>query len=159
MLLSDHFAEADQDSVVDPEAPSIKSSTKANSYVHIRIQQRNGRKSLTTVQGLASDLDLRKILKALKKTYNTNGTILTDDELGEIVQLQGDQRRNVSAARSTAPPTAAQHGRRRLPQLTTSCAATRCSVCFAVCACAGSRYEFLTKCNICRKDEVKIHGF
>lgn len=32
-------------------------------YVHIRIQQRNGRKSLTTVQGLASDLDLKKILK------------------------------------------------------------------------------------------------
>jgi len=111
----DHFAEADNDSVVDREAPSIKSSTKSNTYVHIRIQQRNGRKHLTTVQGLASDLDLRKILKALKKTYSTNGTILTDEELGEIVQLQGDQRRNV--------------------------------------------YDFLTKCNICRKDEVKIHGF
>ncbi|CEP02155.1 SUI1 domain-containing protein [Plasmodiophora brassicae] len=64
-------------------------------YVHIRIQQRNGRKSLTTVQGLASDLDLKKILKALKKTYSTNGTIVTDTEMGQVIQLQGDQRKNV----------------------------------------------------------------
>jgi hypothetical protein len=33
----------------------------------IRIQQRNGRKTLTTVQGLPNDLDLPKILKAFKK--------------------------------------------------------------------------------------------
>jgi len=31
----------------------------------------------------------KKILKALKKTYSTNGTILVDEELGEIIQLQG----------------------------------------------------------------------
>ena len=84
-------------------------------YVHIRIQQRNGRKSLTTVQGLALDLDLKKILRALKKTYSTNGTILVDEELGEVIQLQGDQRKNV--------------------------------------------YEFLTKCNIVDKNDVKVHGF
>lgn len=41
--------------------------SEKHSVVHIRIQQRNGRKSLTLVQGLASDLDLKKILKALKK--------------------------------------------------------------------------------------------
>ena len=83
--------------------------------MHIRIQQRNGRKSLTTVQGLALDLDLKKILRALKKTYSTNGTILVDEELGEVIQLQGDQRKNV--------------------------------------------YEFLTKCNIVDKNDVKVHGF
>jgi translation initiation factor SUI1 len=49
----------------DGEQVLVK-DTKGN-YVHIRIQQRNGRKSLTTVQGLAIDLDLKKILKALKK--------------------------------------------------------------------------------------------
>ena len=36
-------------------------------YIHIRIQQRNGRKSLTTCQGLANDLDVKRILKAIKK--------------------------------------------------------------------------------------------
>ena len=66
------------------------------SYIHIRIQQRNGRKSLTTVQGLADDLDLKKILKALKKVFSTNGTIVVDKEMGNVLQLQGDQRRNVA---------------------------------------------------------------
>jgi translation initiation factor 1 len=69
---------------------------KQRSVVHIRVQQRNGKKSITTVQGLADDLDLAKILKALKKTLNTNGTILMDDEFGEILNLQGDQRKSVS---------------------------------------------------------------
>jgi translation initiation factor 1 len=65
------------------------------SIVHIRVQQRNGKKSITTVQGLADDLDLAKILKALKKTLNTNGTILNDEEFGEIINLQGDQRKAI----------------------------------------------------------------
>ena len=39
----------------------------ADSSVHIRIQQRNGRKTLTTVQGLNPDYDLKKIVKVCKK--------------------------------------------------------------------------------------------
>jgi len=99
----------------DGETVLTKDGAKGGNYVHIRIQQRNGRKSLTTVQGLAIDLDLKKILKALKRTYSTNGTILVDPELGEVLQLQGDQRKNV--------------------------------------------YEFLVKCNIVNKSDVKVHGF
>ena len=65
--------------------------------VHIRIQQRNGRKSLTTVAGLADDLDLKRILKAFKTTFSCNGTVIEDEEHGDILQLQGDQRKNVAA--------------------------------------------------------------
>ena len=36
-------------------------------HIHIRIQQRNGRKTLTTVQGIAEDYDKRKIVKVCKK--------------------------------------------------------------------------------------------
>ena len=67
-------------------------ATHPRSVVHIRVQQRNGKKSLTTIQGLAEDLDMHKILKALKKTFNTNGAILEDDEFGSVLQLQGDHR-------------------------------------------------------------------
>ncbi|KAL1814900.1 hypothetical protein DCAR_0519098 [Daucus carota subsp. sativus] len=65
-------------------------------YVHIRIQQRNGRKSLTTVQGLKKELSYDKILKDFKKAFCCNGTVVNDKELGKVIQLQGDQRKNVS---------------------------------------------------------------
>jgi len=68
---------------------------KDTSKIHIRVQQRNGRKCITTVQGLADDLDMLKIAKALKKTFKCNGCINIDPEYGEILQLSGDQRTNV----------------------------------------------------------------
>ncbi len=61
----------------------------------IRIQQRNGRKTLTTVQGLPKDFDQKRILKAFKKDFACNGTLVNDDELGEVIQLQGDHRAKV----------------------------------------------------------------
>ena len=38
-----------------------------SSLVHIRIQQRNGRKTLTTCQGIPEQFDLPRIMKAFKK--------------------------------------------------------------------------------------------
>lgn len=40
-------------------------------YIHIRIQQRNGRKTLTTVQGIADDYDKKKLVKAFKKVMTS----------------------------------------------------------------------------------------
>ncbi|KAK9807433.1 hypothetical protein WJX73_006642 [Symbiochloris irregularis] len=65
-------------------------------YVHIRIQQRNGKKSLTTIQGLEKSFDYKKVLKAFKKEFCCNGNVVEDAELGKVIQLQGDQRKNVS---------------------------------------------------------------
>lgn len=65
-------------------------------YIHIRIQQRNGRKTLTTVQGINTDYDLRKIVKACKKEFACNGTVVEHPEYGEVIQLQGDQRQHIS---------------------------------------------------------------
>ncbi|KAL6202366.1 hypothetical protein ACLB2K_026074 [Fragaria x ananassa] len=80
----DPFAEAR-----DADAPGAKE------YVHIRVQQRNGKKCLTTVQGLKKDFSYEKILKDLKKEFCCNGNVVQDKELGKIIQLQGDQRKNV----------------------------------------------------------------
>jgi translation initiation factor 1 len=65
-------------------------------YIHIRTQQRNGRKSLTTVQGVNPKINKKTILKACKKKFNCNGTIVENVELGDIIQLQGDQRKVVA---------------------------------------------------------------
>lgn len=78
----------------DPEAEDAGPGTK--DYVHVRIQQRNGRKCLTTIQGLRKDYNYNKILKDFKKEFCCNGTVVQDLELGQVIQLQGDQRKNVS---------------------------------------------------------------
>ena len=53
-----------------------------------RIQQRSGRKTLTTVQGIHPDYDQKKIVKVLKKEFACNGNITTHKEYGEVIQLQ-----------------------------------------------------------------------
>ncbi|THU74573.1 hypothetical protein C4D60_Mb04t34810 [Musa balbisiana] len=83
------------DPFADANAEDSGAGTK--DYVHIRIQQRNGRKSLTTVQGLKKEFSYNKILKDLKKEFCCNGTVVQDPELGQVIQLQGDQRKNVSS--------------------------------------------------------------
>ncbi|XP_010545223.1 PREDICTED: protein translation factor SUI1 homolog [Tarenaya hassleriana] len=100
----DPFAEAR-----DSDAPGAKE------YIHIRIQQRNGKKSLTTVQGLKKEYSYERILKDLKKEFCCNGNVVHDKEQGKIIQLQGDQRKNVS--------------------------------------------QFFVQKGICKKDQIKIHGF
>lgn len=79
----------------DPFAETDGGDDKKD-YIHIRIQQRNGRKTLTTVQGLPKTFDPKRILKFAKKEFATNGSIVNDTELGEVIQLQGDQRQKIS---------------------------------------------------------------
>eukprot|EP00741_Cyanophora_paradoxa_P013905 tig00020723_g13423.t1 len=82
---------------VDPFAEATDDSgVKTNNPVHIRIQQRAGKKSITTVQGLPEELDFKLVLKAFKKQFNCNGTVVEDEELGEVLQLSGDQRENIA---------------------------------------------------------------
>lgn len=48
--------------------------------IHVRLQQRNGKKVLTTVQGISTDYNLKKILKAFKKEFACNGCIVEHKE-------------------------------------------------------------------------------
>jgi len=50
---------------------------------------------LTTVQGIPTKFDQKKILKVIKKKFACNGTIVNDEKMGEVIQLQGDQRKDV----------------------------------------------------------------
>ncbi|KIO13603.1 hypothetical protein M404DRAFT_122244 [Pisolithus tinctorius Marx 270] len=88
----------------DPLAGNADVGSQSN-YLHIRIQQRNGRKTLTTLQGLQKEYDPKKLLKAFKKVcvlfirsieFACNGTVVEDEEMGEVIQLQGDQRAKIA---------------------------------------------------------------
>ncbi|KAF3403794.1 Eukaryotic translation initiation factor eIF-1, partial [Penicillium rolfsii] len=74
---------------------SLPSDRTLLSHMLILSIERNGRKTLTTVQGLPKKFDQKKILKVIKKKFACNGTIVTDTEMGEVIQLQGDQRKDV----------------------------------------------------------------
>ena len=80
----------------DPFQDAVKGEERGSEgLIHIRIQQRNGRKTLTTVQGIAPQYDLKKIIRACKKTFCCNGTVVEHSEYGEVIQFQGDQRNNI----------------------------------------------------------------
>lgn len=112
----DPFADEAADGPAPAESKSKSKNKDSEGFaVHVRMQQRNGRKSLTTVQGLPEAFDYKKILKALKKEYCCNGTVIEDEESGKVLQLQGDQRKNVSL--------------------------------------------FLLSNELCKKDQIKVHGF
>ncbi|KAJ7632487.1 translation initiation factor SUI1 [Roridomyces roridus] len=79
----------------DPLGDSQDVGSQAD-YIHIRVQQRNGRKTLTTLQGLPKQYDPKKLLKAFKKEFACNGTLVDDEKMGQVIQLQGDQRTKIS---------------------------------------------------------------
>lgn len=83
----DPFADANKDDIL---LPAI-----TKDYIHIKIQQKNSRKILTTVQRLADDYNKKKLMRAFKKKFACNGTITKHAEYGEVIQLQHDQCKNI----------------------------------------------------------------
>ncbi|KAL6651991.1 hypothetical protein ACP70R_010916 [Stipagrostis hirtigluma subsp. patula] len=83
----------------DPLADAARAEDAAapKDVVHLRVQQRNGRKTLTTVQGLCAAYNYAKILRDLKRELCCSGIVVEDEELGNVIQLQGDHRKSVAA--------------------------------------------------------------
>ncbi|KAL6048007.1 hypothetical protein STEG23_036128 [Scotinomys teguina] len=44
---------------------------------------------------IADDYDKKKLVKTFKKKFACNGTVIEHPEYGEVIQLQGDQRKNI----------------------------------------------------------------
>ena len=63
--------------------------------VHIKIKQRNGKKSNTFVENLPKNLpknlDIEQLAKKMRQTFHCNGCV-HNDETGSSIQLFGDQR-------------------------------------------------------------------
>ena len=64
---------------------------------HLRLQKRNGRKSITTITGLEQDLDFVRLLRAFKKKFKCIGSLDIEEKTNIVlaIKLSGDQRENV----------------------------------------------------------------
>lgn len=63
--------------------------------IHIRKHMRSGSKMITTIQNLDKSINKQELLKKFRKQFACNGNIANHEEYGEVIQLQGDQGRNI----------------------------------------------------------------
>ena len=70
-------------------------TTTSKNIVSVRVQPRSGKKFITIIEGLDEELDHSLILKAMKKSFQCNGSTTVDPKFGEIIQLSGDKRVDV----------------------------------------------------------------
>jgi translation initiation factor 1 len=64
--------------------------------IHIRIFQRNGRKRITTVDGIPNVYDLPKIVKKMRKVLHCSVSLTEDkNSKKKIIRASGDQRENI----------------------------------------------------------------
>lgn len=71
---------------------------KSDRKIHLRIQKRNARKAVTTVDGLEQydEVDFPKLLKRFRKMLSCNGSIQKNRDGGQVIQVQGDQRKEIA---------------------------------------------------------------
>ena len=65
-----------------------------DAQIHLRLQQRTVRKSITIVEGMTKD-NGEIMVKYLRKSLNTNGNVCKDSEGNTIIQFQGDKRKDI----------------------------------------------------------------
>uniref|UniRef100_A0A6C0BE53 SUI1 domain-containing protein n=1 Tax=viral metagenome TaxID=1070528 RepID=A0A6C0BE53_9ZZZZ len=64
-----------------------------NRTIHIRTQQRNGRKCFTLIEFFDNDKECEKLIKKLKKIQSCGGYTRKDENSGKyVVILNGDHR-------------------------------------------------------------------
>jgi len=83
--------------VATGEAPSVALQRSAEDVLHIRYQQRSGRKGVTTVEGLPRTLDFKALATRMKRLWSTSAAVREHADKGTVIQIQGDRRREVSA--------------------------------------------------------------
>ena len=70
-------------------------NTAPKDKIHIRFQK-NGPRSITLIEGLDADLDLKRMSKSMKKTFNCASSVHIDEKTqAGYIKLQGDHRDSV----------------------------------------------------------------
>lgn len=86
-----NFGNADTDIFASSAGKPFERASK----IHIRTQQQ-GRRWITTVEGLDDDLDLARIARAMKKTLHCAAKATRDVANKEILMLQGNHATDVT---------------------------------------------------------------
>lgn len=84
-----------------PAAMTAVTRTSSERRVHVRYQQRSGRKGVTTVEGLPQNLKFKALATRMKREWSTNVAVRRvdpdDRDSDKVIQIQGDRRREVQA--------------------------------------------------------------
>lgn len=84
--------------ISDIEA-ELTGKNKSRDKIHLRIQQRNGKKCITTIEGEFSDeVDLKKLCSDMKKKFSCSGSLkkeCNEDRDILVIIFTGDQRQNI----------------------------------------------------------------
>lgn len=94
------FDEDDEDGAMGPgNGTKGKQEVNKNGPVHVWIRQRTGRKYITEIEGLATDLNLKKIARYMRHDFKCS-VAKVKKQIGEnsyinILKIQGDKRDQV----------------------------------------------------------------
>jgi translation initiation factor 1 len=69
-------------------------ATAEKQKIHVRFQK-TGPRSITILEGLDNDLDLKRISRAMKKAFHCDCVVLKNKAGEDILQLQGDHREKI----------------------------------------------------------------
>lgn len=80
-----------------------QANIQANDMIHLRIQQRNGKKCITTVEGLkdTKETPMKEIAQKMRKTFNCSASIVfamvdgVKNTKEKCIQLSGDKRNDI----------------------------------------------------------------
>lgn len=98
-LVTNEVVMADRVVVARPAAtrsvmPTFTIPTTKKSKIHIRTQQQ-GRRWLTSVEGLGDEYDLGKIARDMKKCFHCSTSVAENTSGEEVVLIQGNHRDDV----------------------------------------------------------------
>ena len=75
---------------------AVTTTTTKPKVIHFRIQQRNGKKSITIIEGLStldlSVVEFKALNRLVKNKFNTGSCIVDNVVYGKILQINGDFR-------------------------------------------------------------------
>lgn len=79
----------------DIESELLGKGGQTGTKIHLRLQQRGGKKCFTIMEGAEGQFDMKENLSVMKKKFSCGGAIKTSPDGEKIITMTGDQRQNI----------------------------------------------------------------